>query len=116
MQCKGWEIRSIYEVPLEDVLKAEPFFRAFGQVHDINGHTLEVIVTRPKSTLITNAFTSREHEGLSQIDRVLILHSSDISGITAGESLRLDGKLYRIASVSTPIRQVVRLDLQGIES
>ena len=116
MPFDGWDIRRIYELPPDDLMESEAFFSAFGKYRDINGHRLEAITTRPKSSLITSTFTSQEHEGLNLADTVLIMRTADVSGITAGESLRLDGKLYRVLTVSYPLKSVVRLDLQGVEA
>ena len=112
MRC-DWDLRSIYSLPKNDVLEYEAFFAAFGKYRDINGHNLETIKTRPKYALMRQAV---EHEGLNLADTVLLLHTSDIQGITPGESLRVDGELYRILTVSYPIHGVVRLDLQGVMS
>lgn len=116
MQCDDWDTRRIYELPPSELLGDAPFFAAFGQFHDINGHTLEVIRTRPKSALLTASLQGTGQEGLTLADTVLIMKTADVQGITAGESLRLDGQLYRVLTVSYPLRSVVRLDLQGIES
>ena len=107
------DVRSIYELPPDDLMESVAFFSAFGKYRDINGHNLEAISTRPKSAIL---HTLPETDALNLADTVLILRSADISGITPGESLRLDGKLYRIISVSSPIKAVTRLDLQGVES
>ena len=108
-----WDIRSIYELPRDDILECEEFFRSFGKMRDINGHILETIKTRPKYSVMSQRM---DHEGLNSTDTVLILHTKDIQGITAGESIRVDGQLFRILTVSYPIHGVVRLDLQGVES
>ena len=108
-----WDVRSIYELPRDDLLECETFFTTFGKVHDINGHKLETIKTRPKYSVMSQRM---DHEGLNLADTVLIMHTSDIQGITAGESLRVDGELFRILTVSYPIHGVVRLDLQGVEA
>ena len=112
----SWEVRKIYELPPDDLMEVEAFFIAFGKYLDINGHNLEVIKTRPKSALVSSAFSNNEHEGLNLADTVLIMRSSDVSGITPGESIRVDGQLFRVLTVSAPLKAVVRLDLQGIET
>ena len=109
----NWDIRSIYELPADDLMESEAFFSAFGKYSDVNGHHLEVIRTRPKSAVMTSL---PEQDSLNLADTVLVMRTADVSGITAGESLRLDGKLYRILSVSYPLKSVVRLDLQGVEA
>lgn len=113
MQCDDWETRRIYELPPNDLLDCEAFFSAFGRRVDVNGHNVEAIKTRPKSALL---HAIKGIDGLDLADTVLILRSSDIAGVTPGESIRVEGALFRIISVSNPIRSVTRLDLQGVEA
>ena len=111
----SWEIRQIYDVPSEDILEFSPFVASFGQSLNINGHELLGVMTRPKSSLLA-PLTQADHEGLTVADRVLFLSSQDIVGVSAGESIRVNGKLYKVLSVTRPIDEAIRLDLQGIES
>ena len=109
-----WDIRSIYELPPDDFLEAGAFWEAFGRERDINGHKLLTIQTPPKISMMTSRFSS-EHEGLDLADTVLILRTRDVHGITPGENIRVDAQLYRVLKVSSPVREVIRLDLQGVD-
>lgn len=110
----GWDIRKLYDKPNPDHLESLAFFVAFAQYHDINGHRIECIMTRPKYQKLKVSLSGGElGSGVSGVDAVLIVKLSDMSGMRQGESLKVDGQIYTISGISWPLHDIARLELQG---
>ena len=109
-----WNINKIYETPSPDLLDAHAFFNAFAAFHDINGHRIECILTKPKyQKPVVNIFSQNDTPGIIQVNAVLIVKLSDMSGMRQGESLKIDGQLYQISAISYPLNDTARIELSG---
>lgn len=112
----GWGIRKLYDKPNPDHLESEAFFSAFQQFHDINGHRVECILTRPKyQHLRVTLYGGELGSGLSGVDAILVVRLVDVSGMRQGESLRVDGQVYVIQGISYPLHDIARLELGGVQ-
>ena len=111
-QASGWNLRSIYEGIQPDLLESEAFFIAFARERNLDGHKIMCVLTPVKNEKIT---VSYEHEGLSQSHSVLIVRNTDMIGMKVNDSLRIDGKLYEITSVSNPSGDIIRMELECTE-
>lgn len=111
----GWDIRKLYDKPSPDHMEALAFFAAFANFHDINGHRIECIMTKPKYQKLRVSFSGGDlGSGLSGVDAVLIVRLSGMSGMRQGESLKVDGQVYVIGAISYPLHDIARLELQGV--
>ncbi len=105
----------MYDKPNPDPLESSAFFSAFAQFHDINGHRVECILTRPKYQKLRVSFINGElGSGLSGVDAVLIVRLAEMSGMRQGESLRVDGQVYTIQGISYPLPDIARIELGGV--
>lgn len=107
----GWQLRSIFETPEADVIDGESFFYAFGRPRVINGNEIQCILTPPKQS--PAAYTTNSDEGIHRTRAVLIARSNELHGAKQGGSLNVDGTDYLILTVSRPIFNVIRLELEG---
>ncbi len=115
MNGAGWSVRKIYDKPNPEHMDSEGFFREFGSFHDINGHRIECILTRPKyQKLRVSLSNGALGSGLSGVEAVLIVSLVDMSGMRQGESLRVDGQIYVISAISYPLNGIARLELSGV--
>lgn len=115
MSSSGWNIRKLYETPSPDSMESAGFFDAFAQFHDINGHRIECILTRPKYQKLRVSLSGGEMgAGLSGVDAVLVVRLVDMSGMRQGESLKVDGQVYVIQSIKYPLHDIARLELAGV--
>ena len=111
----GWDIRKLYDKPNPDHMEALGFFAAFAQFHDINGHRIECILTKPKyQKPVVNIFSQNDTPGIIHVNAVLIVKLSDMSGMRQGESLKIDGQLYQISAISYPLNDTARIELSGV--
>ena len=111
----GWDIRKIYDKPNPDHLGSLSFFSAFSAFHDINGHRIECILTKPKySKSAVNIYTQSDTPGITSVNAILIVRLSDMSGMRQGESLKVDGQIYTISGISYPLHDIARLELAGV--
>ena len=111
----GWDIKKLYETPNAEDLESLAFFSAFAHFHDINGHRIECILTKPKySKPVVNVFSQNDTPGIVQVNAILIVRLSDMSGMRQGESLKVDGQLYSISAISYPLHDIARLELAGV--
>ena len=111
----GWGIRKLYETPNAEHLESAAFFASFSEFHDINGHRIECIMTRPKYQKLRVTLASGElSSGLSGVDAVLVVRLADMSGMRQGESLKVDGQLYTISAIRYPLHDIARLELSGV--
>lgn len=109
-----WEILKLYDKPNPEHLDAGAFFAAFAAFHDINGHRIECIMTRPKYQKLRVTLSGGEmSSGLSGVDAVLFVKLSDMSGMRQGESLKVDGQVYTISAISWPLDGTARIELAG---
>lgn len=110
----GWDIRKLYDKPSPDHMEALAFFAAFAQFHDINGHRIECIMTKPKyQKSAVNIFSNEPSPVITSVNAILIVHLSDMSGMRQGESLKVDGQIYTISAISYPLEGIARLELAG---
>ena len=88
----------------------------FGAFHDIEGQkVLSVFVGDMRGQTIR--ITSKENpEGIVKSRGVLFVRSNEIEGIRAGQSLRLDGRLYTVAEARILQDYVWRIVLEANES
>ena len=115
MSFNGWDIKKLYETPNAEDLESLAFFSAFAQFHDINGHRIECILTKPKYQKLRVSLSAGEmSSGLSGVDAVLIVRLEDMSGMRQGESLKVDGQLYTISGISWPLHDIARIELSGV--
>ena len=115
MSSNSWGIRKIYDKPNPERMESAGFFEAFAQIHDINGHKIECVLTRPKyQKLRVNLSGGELGSGLSGVDAVLVVRLSDMSGMHQGESLKVDGQVYVIQSIKYPLHDIARLELSGV--
>ncbi len=111
----GWDFRKIYDAPNPDHLESLSFFSAFAAFHDINGHRIECILTKPKyQKPAVNIFSQSDTPGITNVNAVLIVRLSDMSGMRQGESLKVDGQLYTISAISYPLHDIARIELSGV--
>ena len=118
MLSSGWEIRQIYE---NDHVKGyrlntEALFGAFGQRVKINGRELDAVLTSSKHQPISMMLSGTEDipAPAHAISRVLIVRDSDVKTIVQGESLRIDGQVFRVNAVSRPVPGVIRAELGAV--
>lgn len=112
----GWTVRQIYDKPNPDHIESDAFFSAFACFHDINGHRVECVMTRPKYQKLRVSLSGGElGSGLSGVDAVLVVRLSEMSGMRQGESLKVDGTLYTINAISYPIHDIARMELSGVQ-
>lgn len=110
----GWNIGKLYETPNAEHLESAAFFSAFAQFHDINGHRIECVMTRPKYQKLRVSISGGElGSGLSGVDAVLLVRLVDMSGMRQGESLKVDGQVYVIQSIKYPLHDIARIELAG---
>ena len=115
MSFNGWDIKKLYETPNAEDLESLAFFSAFAQFHDINGHRIECILTRPKyQKPAVNIFSQNDTPGITSVNAVLIVRLSDMSGMRQGEGLKVDGQIYTISGISYPLHDIARLELAGV--
>ena len=107
----GWNLRAIFEDDEPDFMEAEAFFAAFGKYRDINGHKVHCILTAPKHSAVS-AYIN-EDMGVHSISAILFVRKQDVSGLRKGASLRIDGTDYLIAGISSPLREITRIELEG---
>ena len=111
----GWNIKKLYETPNAEDLESLAFFSAFAAFHDINGNRIECILTKPKyQKPAVNIFSQNDTPGIIQVNAVLIVRLSDMSGMRQGESLKVDGQIYTISAISYPLHDIARLELGGV--
>ena len=111
----GWNIGKLYETPNPEPLEQAAFFSAFARFHDINGHRVECIMTRPKYQHLRVSLSDGVlSPGLSGVDAVLIVRLADMSGMHQGESLKVDGQVYVIQSIKYPLHDIARIELAGV--
>lgn len=110
-----WNIRQLYEQPPPDLMEAEAFFAAFARFHDIEGHSINCILTKSKRQPLAFYSNSERNgiDGLSMFTSVLLVRESDLAGAEQGASLKIDGTFYKIMSISRPISDIIRMDLEG---
>ena len=106
----GWNLRAIFEDSEPDYMEAEAFFAAFGKYRDINGHKVHCILTAPKHSAVSYG---NEDMGVHSISAILFVRKQDVSGLRKGASLCIDGTDYLIAGISSPLREITRLELEG---
>ena len=104
------DIRSIFEDLQPDLLELEAFLIAFGRMHNIDGHSIMCVLTQAKSQAISASY---EHEGVYENTSVLLVRDTDMQGMRINDTLRIDGKLYVIMSVSRPSGDIIKLELSG---
>ena len=111
----GWDIRRLYDAPSPDLMEAEAFFSAFAVFHDINGHRIECVMTKPKyHKPVVNIFSQNDTPGISEVNAVMLVRLDDMSGMRQGESLKIDGQIYTISAISCPLHDIARLELAGV--
>lgn len=108
----GWDLRSIYEVPITDLMEAEAFFAAFGRVHIINGHKVRCVLTNGRGSA-ARMLDSQTGAVVSEYDSVLFLRVREVSGVSVNDSLKIDGRIYRIVGVSRVLEDMLRVELMG---
>ncbi len=111
----SWDFRRLYDKPNPEPMEQAAFFTAFAKFHDINGHRVECILTRPKYQHLRVTFSGGElSSGLSGVDAVLLVRLGDMSGMRQGESLKVDGQVYVIQGISYPLDGIARIELSGV--
>ena len=84
----------------------------FGKFHDIDGHkVLGVMVSvRPSED---NPYPGTEGYAVSQAR--LYVRGSDVSGVNAGQSVMVDGRLWRVKYYDDMAGAVLRIGLEGTD-
>lgn len=85
---------------------------AFGEVHDIDGHKVIGVLAGVREH---DYVMSGETEGYSRGSFVLYVRSSDITNVTAGQQVRINGAKYVVKSHSEILGGVRRIELEGID-
>ncbi|MDR2523680.1 MAG: hypothetical protein LBC93_08295 [Synergistaceae bacterium] len=88
----------------------------FGEYHEINKkRVLSVFAGDQRGQTI--AVRTRENpEGIVKSRGILFVRSNEIEGVKAGQSLRLDGRLYTVAEARILQDRVWRIVLEANES
>ena len=108
-----WEIREIYESSQSHEgawVNPEIYSQSFPQEHVIEGHCVKCIFARPKHVEYV-----RGADGVNagRIEGILLVEAREMSGLRRGESLRVDGQVYRVTSLSEPVPGLWRAELLG---
>lgn len=90
----------------------------FGRFHDIDGVKILAVFAadRRSQTLDIRFDASQNPEGVFKSRGVLFVRAQEIEGVQAGQSLRLDGRLYTVAEARLLQSQVWRIVLEANES
>lgn len=107
-----YEGRSIKEFFIADLEDGHIWYDlgAFAEIVDINGHKVKGI--------LTSRTNSRYHrrddtQGYSQGDMILYVKCSDVSNVTAGQSVRVNGVMFTVESHSVIGHAVRRIELSA---
>ncbi len=111
-----WDLRSVYEGTLRPHgawVNPEVYSRTFPQEHVIEGHKVKCIFARPQQVTVSHLGRSVDGVSLSRVEGVLLVEAREMSGLRRGESLRIDGQVYRISALSEPVPGLWRAELSG---
>ncbi len=85
---------------------------AFGEIHDIDGHKVKGVLTRVRE----HDYRRRgETEGYTRGSFVLYVRSTDITNVTAGQQVKINGAKYVVKSHSEMLGEARRIELEGID-
>lgn len=80
---------------------------AFGEILNIDGHKVLGVMMRPKN--------DRYKEGFSRGDMTLYVKCSDVSNVTAGQEVNIDGVNFTVKTHSVTGHEVRRIELQAVD-
>jgi hypothetical protein len=88
----------------------------FGRFHDIEGKKVLSLFVGDKRTQVIEIRTKENPEGVYKARGVLFIRIEEMEGVKAGQSLRLDGRLYTVAEARILQNRVWRIVLEANES
>ncbi len=97
------------------MLRGSPYFAAFARMHNINGKNVMCILAKSHDRSFRISVDGSHMPGVYHKGSVLLVKASEVYGMQAGESLRVDGELMQITRISRPIEGVIRLELDGCD-
>lgn len=111
-----WDVRSIYEgsqTPKGAWINPEVYLHAFPQEHVIEGHCVRCIFARPKAGSSSQFNRTIDAVNVGRVEGILYVEEREMRGLRRGESLRVDGEVYRVTALSSPVPGMLRAELSG---
>ena len=84
--------------------------KEFARYHDVDGHKLRCVLTSDSAAV---PVVAPEGEILSGRNMVMYVSHEDITGISAGQSVRIDGKIYLVKDAQDVQNILWRIKLAG---
>ena len=85
---------------------------AFGEILSIDGHKVLGIMTHPRNSDYRMA---GESQGYSRGDMTLYVKCSDVSNVTAGQEVNIEGVTFTVKSHSVIGHEVRRIELGAVD-